>query len=88
MTLNHRSSLDDRLINLNHAALTLSFHSPDCEIGRRVFELVDELMQQQHSSLQIAFALMLADGDMIDDDADFADNICGLFDRTVVVVNG
>jgi hypothetical protein len=45
-------------------------------------------MQQQHSSLQIAFALMLADGDMIDDEVDFADNICGLFDRTVVVVNG
>lgn len=55
--------------------------SPDWDIGRRVFELAEPI-QQQHPSLQGAFALIGSDdGDMInvgrvDDDKD-----CGLFDR-------
>lgn len=54
--------------------------SPDWDIGRRVFELVEPM--QQHPSLQIAFALIVSDdGDMINDDGGELDKACGLFDR-------
>lgn len=53
--------------------------SPDWDIGRRVFELADP-MQQQHPSLQIAFALIVSDdGDMINDEWVDGDKVCGLF---------
>lgn len=58
----------------------MEYFSPDWDIGRRVFELA-EPMQQQHPSLQIAFALMVSDdGDMINDEWVKDDKACGLFD--------